>query len=280
MKVKNNFTVKFSNDITILKMPNVKFSNLYFLEIKINGVLVTVMFDTGATITVLNESIVDLIGAETTANTLNAGGSAGNIRECKTVLISKINLGSNELHEKEVLVIPDEALDFGLDEEGNKFIAQGLLGWDIISLFKWTVDRTNELFTIEKSYHKNVLHNLSWNNFPLIKIAWKDKTVCLGFDSGHTESIIGSKMIEHFDVLDSTIDTTVGVDGILEEEVYITEEFNFSIGKTPVSLNNTIILKRDIFGQGCTDMMGLLGADIIQNRKWLLDYPNEYFEIM
>lgn len=272
--------VNFSKNVSILKMSEAKFSNLFFLDIFLNEILITVMFDTGATMTVLNESTVKLINAEETNINRIAGGSSGHIQECRTVFLQKIRIGNSEIFQQEVLVAPDEALDFGMDEAGNRFMAQGLLGWDIISLFKWTVNRKNETITMEKSIHKDVLQNLSWNKFPLIQATWREKTICFGFDCGHTESILGAKMTEQLEDLHTTVDTTAGVDGTLEEDAYVTKEFNFSIGNTLVSLNNVIVLKRDIFGQGCTDMMGLLGADIIQDRKWILDYPNGYFEII
>lgn len=280
MEADKYLKVHFSNTASNIKMSDLKFANLYFLDIVINGELITVMFDTGATMTVLNKSTVNLIKAETNDNNLKAGGSSGKSKEYKTALISNILIGSNEIFEKEVLIVPDEAFDFGLDDEGNKFSAQGLLGWDIISLFMWTVDIKNRLYTVEKSFYRDVVHNLSWGNFPLIKVDWNKKTMFLGFDSGHTETILGKNMIEELDDLEMTIDSTVGVDGTLDEDAYITKEFSFTIGKTSVLLKNIMVFKRDIFGKVCPDMMGLLGSDIIQGRKWILDYPNRIFEFI
>lgn len=280
MEIDKNLKIHFSNTRSIVKMSDSKFDNLYFLDIVINNELVTVMFDTGATMTVLKESTVNMIKAETTDNSLKAGGSAGNSIEYKTVLISKILLGSNTIFDKEIIVAPDEAFDFGLDDKGNKFEAQGLLGWDIISLFKWTISKETQLITIEKSFYRDVVHNLSWNNFPLIKVNLEKQPMLLGFDSGHTDTILGMNIIDKLDKLEKVIDSTVGVDGTLNEDAYITKKFSFTIGKTSILLKNIIVLKRNIFGQACPDMMGLLGIDIIQGRKWILDYPNQIFEII
>lgn len=280
MDADKNLKVHFSNTVSIIKMSDFKFANLYFLDIVINGELVAVMFDTGATMTVLNESTVNLLKAKSTDTKLKAGGSGGDSIECKTVLISKILIGSNEIFEKEVIVAPDEAFDFGLDEKGNKFKAQGLLGWDIISLFKWAVNKETHIFTVEKSFYRDVIHNLSWDSFPLLKVNWNKETMFFGFDTGHTETILGKNMIEKLNDLEKTTDSTVGVDGTLDEDAYITKEFSFTINNTSVLLKNIIVLKREIFGQVYQDMMGLLGSDIIQGRKWILDYPNEIFEII
>jgi hypothetical protein len=272
--------VHFSNEVSTIKMSDSKFGDMYFLDIVINGESVTVMFDTGASMTALKESTVNLLSAVTAGRRLKAGGSTGSSKEYKTALLTRIRIGSNEIFDKEVLVVPDAAFDFGLDDEGNQFTAQGFLGWDIISLFMWTVDRKNQIFTVEKSLFRNVVHNLSWHNFPLVKVKWNGKTMLLGFDSGHTETILGKNMIERLDDLEKTIDSTVGADGTLEEEAYRAKAFSFAIGSTPVTLKNIVVLERDIFGQACPDMMGLLGSDILQGRKWVLDYPNESFEIM
>ncbi len=280
MDADENLIVHFTNTESIIKMSKLKFANLYFLDIVINGELVTVMFDTGATMTVLKESMVNLVKAESTDTKFKAGGSAGNSIVCNTVLISKMLIGSNEIFDKEVLVAPDEVFDFGLDEEGNKFEAQGLLGWDIISLFKWAVNKDAQIFTVEKSFYRDVIHNLSWDNFPLLKVNRNKETIFLGLDTGHTETILGKNMIDKLDNLEKTVDSTVGVDGTLDEDAFITKDFSFTINNTSVLLKNIIVLKRDIFGQVYQDMMGLLGSDIIQGRNWILDYPNEIFEII
>lgn len=278
--INNNFIVHSSKESSDLKMSEIRFANLSFMDIKINGISVTVMFDTGATITVLKESVVRLIGADVTAATVKAGGSSGNTGEYQTAVLNQIILGSHEILDKEILAVPDEAFDFGTDNEGNSFAAGGFLGWDIISRFKWTIDSVNKTFLIENSTKTNEVHNLTWDNYPLIETVWKDEKIYLGFDSGHTESMLGVKMADKLENLEPAVDSTYGADGEITEDAYITKEFNFTILNTPVSLHNLIVLKREIFGQGNNNMKGLLGADIIQNKKWIIDYPNKHFKIV
>jgi hypothetical protein len=124
------------------------------------------------------------------------------------------------------------------------------------------------------------LQNLAWNNFPLIEIVWKSEKICLGFDSGHTESILDVKMADKLEDLKPVIDSTQGADGEITEDAYVTEEFRFKVCDTTVTLSNLIVLKREIYGQGSNHMMGLLGADIVRNRQWVIDYPNKHFEII
>ncbi len=269
-------TIKISN----LKMSAVKFANLYFIDVIIHGIQATLMFDTGASITVLNETTARLADGITAAASIKAGGSAGNIGEYQTVILNSIKLGGHEIEDAEVLVVPDEVLDFGVDEEGNTFTADGFLGWDIISKFKWTIDGINKTFRIENSTYSKQLQNLTWGNFPLIETVWKSEKILLGFDSGHTESMLDVKMADKLENLKSVIDSTQGADGEITEDAYVAEEFRFKICDTTVTLSNLIILKREIYGQGNNHMMGLLGADIVQNRQWVIDFPNKHFEIL
>ena len=269
-------TIKISN----LKMSEVKFANLYFIDAIIHGIQVTLMFDTGASITVLNETTARLADGITAAASIKAGGSAGNVGEYQTVILNSIKLGGHEIEDVEVLVVPDDVLDFGADEEGNTFAAGGFLGWDIISQFKWTIDGINKIFRIENSTYTKQLQNLTWDNFPLIETAWKSEKIRLGFDSGHTESMLDVKMAEKLEDLKSVIDSTQGADGEVTEDAYMAEEFRFKICNTTVTLSNLIVLKREKYGQGNNHMMGLLGADIVRNRQWVIDFPIKQFEII
>ena len=102
----------------------------------------------------------------------------------------------------------------------------------------------------------------------------------MGFDSGHTESMLDVKMADKLEDLKSVIDSTQGADGEITENAYVAEEFRFKVCDTTVTLSNLIVLKRGIYGQGDNHMMGLLGADIVWNRLWIIDYPNRHFEIV
>lgn len=142
--------VKFLQDKSILELSH-KFANLFFIDIFLNDNKITVMFDTGASVTVLNESAIKMLKAEITESTIKAGGSAGKVGDYKTAIVKKIDIGNNVIEEHEVVIVPDKALQFGQDDEGNLFPAKGVLGWDIISLFKWTIDDNKKITTIEQS---------------------------------------------------------------------------------------------------------------------------------
>ena len=108
----------------------------------------------------------------------------------------------------------------------------------------------------------------------MIAANYNEEEIHLGFDTGHTESMLGQRMIEKLNCKNQRGDLTTGVDGTTEEEVYTAERFEFSIGGTTIYLENVCVLKREIFGAKSDKMLGLLGVDIIQDKVVEIDYFN------
>lgn len=276
MKSERKTEIEFTSKKSILRLSH-KFANLFFVDIFLNEHRVAVMFDTGASVTVVNESIIHLLNAEITDSTVKAGGSAGNIRDYKTAIVKTLRIGNNVVSNHEVIIVPNEVFEFGFDDNGNSFPAEGVLGWDIISLFKWTIDDKKGNITIEQSQPKDPLHNLSWDKFPIINAIYKGNPIKFGFDCGHTESILDEGMADKLNDLHTSLDTTAGMDGMNQEEGNVITEFIFSIQDVQIALKDVVVLKRHVFGQSSEDMMGLLGADIVFGKYWEIDYPNKSF---
>jgi hypothetical protein len=54
---------------------------------------------------------------------------------------------------------------------------------------------------------------------------------------------------------------------------------NLSIGEASDLLNDVIVLEHAIYGTNPEKMSGLLGADVVQGRKWIIDYKSHCFII-
>ena len=104
-----------------------KFANLLFVNVQIGDVRATALFDTGAGMTVIAQSLLHRLRAAPEKEVLRAGNNNGVVRALQTAVIPNIRLGDVCMENCKVLVTDDA--DFALsDENGRIFPAEKLLG--------------------------------------------------------------------------------------------------------------------------------------------------------
>ena len=104
-----------------------KFANLLFVNVQIEDMRVTALFDTGAGMTVIAQSLLHRLRAAPEKEILRAGKNNGVVRAFQTAVIPNIRLGDVCMENCKVLVTDDA--DFVLsDESGRIFPAEKLLG--------------------------------------------------------------------------------------------------------------------------------------------------------
>ena len=127
-----------------------KFSNLLFLDLRVAGGDITALFDTGAGMTVITRSAAERLGARMEQATLPAGNNSGLVRRLQTAVLSDVRLGDIPAGELRVVVTDDADLDLR-DEIGAAFPAQMLLGWDVISRYRWSYSAKEETLSVGRS---------------------------------------------------------------------------------------------------------------------------------
>ena len=104
-----------------------KFANLLFVNVQIGDVRATALFDTGAGMTVIAQSLLRRLRAAPEKEVLRTGNNNGVVRALQTAVIPNIRLGDVCMENCKVLVTDDS--DFALnDENGRIFPAEKLLG--------------------------------------------------------------------------------------------------------------------------------------------------------
>lgn len=111
-----------------------KYENLLFVNVHIQDLDTVALFDTGAGMTVLSQSILARLGVDAEQSSLRAGNSNGLRRTLRTAVISDVRLGDICIDELRVLVTEDADFDL-CDGSGTAFPAGMLLGWDVISRY-------------------------------------------------------------------------------------------------------------------------------------------------
>jgi len=162
-------------------------------------------------------------------------------------------------------------------------VAAGFLGWDVISRFRWEVDPVERSYRISMERQAS-LQNLHWDSYAILKAEWEGDEVFLGFDSGHTETMLDHTWLERFPNLKYRQDSITGVGGTSEEEVAVVPEITFRlsgrIAGQDVTLRDVPVLQHTVHGAQDPRMCGLLGSDVVQGRRWVIDYPNRSFAII
>jgi hypothetical protein len=257
-----------------------RLETLYLIEVSLGDIYIPFVFDTGATMSLMNQTTATRFKAIPDSETITGGGTAGRSLSANTAIIPVIQIGEATIEDLRVVVVDDKQLDFGETENGNQLIINGFLGWDIIQHFKWQYNKNDKCLNMTKSIKEQVTTNLDdWDNMPILHVLLNEKDELFGIDTGNTESILGERMYHTLSNSSESTDVLTGVDGINEETVRIAEALSFSINGKTVILKQVSAINRQVFPTSNARINGLLGADIIDGRSWTLDYGNRIFNI-
>jgi hypothetical protein len=263
----------------ILEPVQKELANLQLILVEINGQKVPMVFDTGASITIINQSTFEIAGPSKEGREITGSGNLGIKSKNKTKIIQELRLGEIIISDLEVLVVDDSVLDFGVDDKGNPLIIDGFFGWDIIQNFAWKVDRSNNQIEVAASLPAENEKNLFWENMPIIPLVMENKTFYFGFDSGNTESMLSGKFDKTSKKIHRENEVIIGLDGRAEIEIEKLDALHLTLCGIDITLTNLTILDRDIFPAETFEIQGLLAADLIENKILRLDYKNNYFSI-
>ena len=251
-----------------------KLANLPLINIEINGHKIPMVFDTGASITVINESTLKIASSFREGREIVSGGNLGINIKSKTKIIEEIRIGEIVISDLEVIVEEDSRLDFGVDEDGNDLKIDGFLGWDVIQNFFWKVDRVNNLIEVSTSEKSEDNKNLFWDNMPILPVRIDNDEVYFGFDTGNTETMLGSNFNSTLRETYKEKELIVGLDGSAEVEIEKLDALNLKVCGSEIQLKNLTMLDRDVFPTTKYEVQGLLAADLIENKVLWLDYKN------
>ncbi|MDD2282219.1 MAG: retropepsin-like aspartic protease [Eubacteriales bacterium] len=259
--------------------------NLRLISVSINGLQGMFLFDTGAQITCIRDSFFHNASGRLSEVTLKGGGSSGNAALLETGNLDSISIAGFTERNVTVGIIPDETMDyvfgavvaFFLDRPNNsqdKIQADGILGWDVISAYRWEYDCDQKKLVIsnERSYDSAL--NLSWDVFPIIDVKLNGTKAKMAFDSGHTETILAPSAKDAVMDLNPVTDNTVGFDGESGENAYCAEEVMIEITCEKIVLHDVVMYDRQLHGISNYEIAGLLGADLLEGKSWIIDFPS------
>ena len=271
--------IRCTQDSSVIPFADVQLASLVFLDLSINGKSFPFLFDTGASITVMSLEVAEKIELRFLDQTVKGRGNAGNLIDTNMGAVDTLQFGAITISDLEVAMLPVENLTFTIDDQGNKIKINGFLGWDVIKNFRWHINNSNKTIKVEKSVPQECIPNLTHDVMPTIRVEYHAEQLHFGFDSGNTESVLGIKMFERIRPKEQKNDSWTGVDGTTERTVYNVEEFRCHILDSEICVEHIPMIQQDVYQAESVESMGLLASDIVANRDWSIDFPNQHFEI-
>ena len=245
-----------------------KFANLLFVNVQMEDVSATALFDTGAGMTVIAQSLLHRLRAVPEKEVLRAGNNNGVVRALQTAVISSIQIGDVCMENCKVLVTDDA--DFALsDESGRDFPAEMLLGWDVISRYRWrysTKDASLSVSLPEKTADHlgpEIQHG------PVVYPEYAGRCFCAGVDTGHTSSLLSVAWYSRLPDIAYHETEIVGVGSSQSKRIPYVRALQLRWQNQTIDLQDVDICDK-LYGQP-EKIEALLGYDFLEGRNWLLE---------
>lgn len=245
-----------------------KFANLLFVNVQIGDVRATALFDTGAGMTVIAQSLLRRLRAAPEKEVLRAGNNNGVVRPLQTAVIPNIRLGDVCMENCKVLVTDDA--DFALsDENGRIFPAEMLLGWDVISRYRWSYSAKDESLSV--SLPERTAEHLSpeIKQGPIVYPEYAGRCFMARVDTGHTGSILSAAWYSRLPEIAYHETEIVGVGASQYKRLPYVRVLRFRFQNQTIYLQDVDICDR-LYGQPA-EIEALLGYDFLEGRDWLLE---------
>lgn len=245
-----------------------RFANLLFVNIKIGNVNTTAMFDTGAGMTVIKQSLLHRLHAAPENEVLHAGNNNGVVRAFQTATIPGIQIGDICIEQCKVLVTDDAYFALS-DESGRIFPAEMLLGWDVIFRYRWSYSAKDESLSV--SLPKRTAEYLSpeIKQGPVVFPEYAGQRFKARVDTGHTGTILSAAWYSRLSDIEYHETEIAGVGASQYKRIPYVRVLRLRFQNQTICLQDVDICER-LYGQP-TEIEALLGYDFLEGRDWLLE---------
>ena len=244
------------------------FANLLFVNVQIGDVRATALFDTGADMTVTAQSLLHRLRAAPEKEILRAGNNNGVVRALQTAVVPNIRLGDVCMENCKVLVTDDA--DFALgDESGRIFPAEMLLGWDVISRYRWSYSAKDKSLSVGLT--KKTAERLSSEikQGPVVYPEYAGRRFRARVDTGHTGSILSASWYSRLPDIAYHETEIAGVGASQYKRLPYVRVLQLRFQSQMIYLQDVDICDK-LYGQPA-EIEALLGYDFLEGRDWLLE---------
>jgi hypothetical protein len=251
------------------------------VEVSANGRSDLWFFDTGASQSVVSASTATELGATpVSAEPLEISTSTSIVRPARVALLDELAIGEVVARNVPVLVYDDDDLTFELDD-GQSIRIRGIVGWPIIRELRAELDYVRGRYTASLSTPlEPPVRNFSWIGYPMVSLASESgQPLIFGLDTGSWNTSISGSIFDkvEFDSVRDDVARIGGVGGYETADVRVVDRLGLALAGVHVELEE-VRTERDSGAQQLVFFAadGVLGSDIAQRGRLVLDYPNGY----
>ena len=245
-----------------------RFANLLFVNIQIGNVNATALFDTGAGMTVIKQSLLNRLRAAPEKEPFRAGNNNGVVRAFQTAIIPGIRIGDICTEKCKVLVMDDDY--FALSDEGGRiFPADMLLGWDVISRYRWSYSAKEKSLSVSLPERKAEYPSPEIKQCPVVFPEYAGRRFKAGVDTGHTGTVLGAGWCSRLSDIEYHETEIAGVGASQYKRIPYVRLLRLRFQNQTICLRDVDIFD-ELYGQQA-EIEALLGYDFLEGRDWLLE---------
>lgn len=258
-------------------------AGLITTAVNANGTESDFVFDTGAGISCITESMAKKMGVKILPdNNISIESFTGQKNKVLMGVAPEINLGELKIHNAIFLVYPDTAFTFA----DGAYVINGIIGFPIVKeLGMVTIEKDKLLFSKDSKTENNEKNFFVDQLRAIIMLTYKGKTLPFNFDSGAKVSLFGKAFYETFKSdldlignLETTQSSGAGAE-VVTTEVLVLEDQEISLGGKPIQLQKMEVDRNDygIYGKVS---FGNIGQDVIgQFDKVIISFDHNYLKL-
>ncbi len=258
-------------------------AGLITTEVKANDTLSSFVFDTGAGISCITESVAKKLGVKILPdNNISVASFTGQKNKVRIGVAPEINLGELKIHNAVFLVYPDKAFTFA----DGAYVINGIIGFPIVKELG-TITIEKDKLTFSKELEANTTEkNLFVDELrAIVMLTYKGKTLPFNFDSGAKESLFNKAFYETFKTdldrmgtLENSKSSSAGAE-VVSTEVLVLKDQQLYLGKKLIQLPKMEIDQKNYGVYGEVNF-GNIGQDVLgQFEKVVISFDGNYLRL-
>lgn len=265
----DNFTLKLRQNIF----------GIYLINVHISGNDYEFILDTGASISGLLAKHVEAFKLEKIGS-LPIASAGGTINDTGVFCIPRMFIGGLELLNQPVAQLNDADFNFGpINKQIMHF--DGIIGWDILKNFDFSIDNANMLFKCLKQTNTGLPQNLIGSSIPVMIVKDENnKDVVFGLDSGAHISWLNENFVTKaaLQVTGNKPSFQLGVMGMEMVNIKIIRRCHYKLFDKEIVLKNTRT-GVTMISQNCY-LDGIMGNEIFEDHEVVFKNSSDHVYIV
>ncbi len=251
------------------------------VDVEANGTRVFLGLDTGATLSVLAETLARRLDVEVVEGFDISSNTATSIQVTSRIgWLRELRLGSVTFRNHPVFIMRDADLTFPLPD-GSTEVMEGVVGWNAIRHATVELDYANGWYRATEPVARDYgVRNFFWLGYPMTRIqAGNGQSLLFGVDTGAGNTSITENIFTKLDFAETRTETITfgGAGGSERVETDVVDELALVITGHRVVLPD---VPRELpFNDVFVVTDGVLGSDLAGRTRMTIDFPNGYFAI-